>query len=49
MVGLLVVYTWSLAGYFVVVSLERARDSQLEAASRGRITQSTRRQNTLAA
>jgi tetratricopeptide (TPR) repeat protein len=49
MIGLLVVYTWSLVGYFVVVSQERMRESQLAAAGRGRITQSTRRQPTLAA
>jgi hypothetical protein len=49
MVGLLVVYAFSLVGYFVVVSRERARESQLAAATRGRITQSTRRPSNLAA
>jgi tetratricopeptide (TPR) repeat protein len=49
MVGLLVVYSFSLVGYFVVVSRERARDAQLHANTRGRITQSTRRSSNLAA
>jgi hypothetical protein len=47
--GLIAVYACSLGGYFVVVTRERRRESQLSAAGRGRITQSTRRQNTLAA
>jgi tetratricopeptide (TPR) repeat protein len=49
LVGLVVVYACSLVGYFVVVSRERTRDSQLDAASRGRVTQSTRRSSNLAA
>jgi tetratricopeptide (TPR) repeat protein len=49
MVGLLAVYTWSLVGYFVVVARERGRESQLAAATRGRLTQSTRHQSNLAA
>lgn len=47
--GLALLYAWSLGSYFWVVSRERARESKLEAAGRGRITQSTHRQNTLAA
>jgi tetratricopeptide (TPR) repeat protein len=49
LLGLVVVYTWSLVGYFVVVSQERAREASLSASTRGRITQSTRRQPSLAA
>ena len=47
--GLMAVYACSLGSYFVVVSRERAREAQLEAAMHGRITQSTRRQSSLAA
>jgi tetratricopeptide (TPR) repeat protein len=47
--GMIVVYAWSLGGYVVVVNLERAREAQLDSATRGRITQSTHRQSTLAA
>lgn len=46
---LVAVYAWSLTAYFVVVSHERQREAQLDAAGRGRITQSTRRQSNLAA
>lgn len=46
---LIVVYAWSLSAYFIVVSRERAREAKLDAASHGRLTQSTRRQPNLAA
>jgi len=49
MLGLVVVYAWSLAAYALVMTLERAREAQLEAATHGRLAQATRRQNTLAA
>jgi tetratricopeptide (TPR) repeat protein len=49
MLGLALVYAWSLASYAFVMTVERARESQLEAATHGRLAQATRRQNTLAA
>lgn len=47
--GVVFVYLWSLTGYFMAVNRERLREVQLDAAGHGRITQSTRRQSTLAA
>jgi hypothetical protein len=49
MLGLALVYAWSLASYAFVMTVERAREAQLEAAQHGRLAQATRRQNTLAA
>ncbi len=47
--GLVLVHVWSLAAYVIVTSRERAREARLEAATRGRITQSTARATGLAA
>ena len=49
MSGIALVYLWSLLAYVVVTSRERAREARLEAATRGRITQSTARTTGLAA
>lgn len=43
------VYLWSLSAYVLVTSRERVREARLEAATRGRITQSTARATGLAA
>ena len=49
MLALIFVYAWSLGSYAFVMTIERAREAQLEAASHGRLSQATRRQNTMAA
>src|SRR5262249_35229611 len=49
MLALVFVYTWSLASYAFVMTVERAREAQLEAATHGRLAQATRRQTTMAA
>ncbi|MFM7231298.1 MAG: tetratricopeptide repeat protein [bacterium] len=49
LVALVVVQLWSLTAYLVVMARDRRREAQLEAASRGRITQSTARTTGLAA
>src|SRR5262249_45382091 len=43
------VYAWSLLAYGVVMTVDRQREAQLEAAAHGRITQASRRQSSLAA
>jgi uncharacterized membrane protein affecting hemolysin expression len=48
-VALVVVQLWSLIAYLVVMARDRRREAQLEAATRGRITQSTARTTGLAA
>lgn len=47
--GLACVYGLSLLGYFRLTAQEREREAALNAASRGRITQSTRRASAIAA
>lgn len=47
--GIAFVYVWSLLAYAIVTASERAREARLEAATRGRITQSTARTTGLAA
>jgi Tfp pilus assembly protein PilF len=47
--GFAFLYVWSMFGYLVVSTRERQREAALGAAAIGRITQSTRRQPTLAA
>lgn len=47
--GLTLLYTWSIGSYLWAAARDRAREAQLEAASRGRLTQATRRQDRLAA
>jgi len=47
--GFVFIYVWSLFGYLVVTSRERERDAALGAVAIGRLTQSTRRQPSLAA
>lgn len=47
--GLVAVYAVSLLAYFHMNAVERARDAQLAATQRGKITQSTRRSTSLAA
>ncbi len=49
MAGFIFVYAWSLGGYLVIVNREAIRDAMLDSSSHGRITQSTRRQPSLAA
>ena len=46
---LVLVYAWSLGSYALVMTLERAREAQLEAATHGRLAQASRRQSSLAA
>jgi hypothetical protein len=47
--GFAFLYVWSMFGYLVVSTREREREAALGAVAIGRITQSTRRQPTLAA
>jgi len=49
LLALAAVYAWSLAAYALVMTLERHRESQLEAATHGRLAQASRRQSSLAA
>jgi hypothetical protein len=49
LLALAAVYAWSLAAYALVMTLERHRESQLDAATHGRLAQASRRQSTLAA
>ena len=49
LLALVFIYAWSLSAYAFVVTIERVREAQLEAASHGRLAQATRRQSTLAA
>jgi len=43
------VYAWSLAAYALVMTIERHRESQLDAATHGRLAQASRRQPSMAA
>ncbi len=47
--GILFIYAWSLLGYLTLTSAERRRESQNQAVSRGRLTQATRREPSVAA
>jgi hypothetical protein len=49
LLALTAVYAWSLAAYALVMTLERQRESQLDAATHGRLAQASRRQSSLAA
>ena len=49
MLALAGVYAWSLAAYALVMTVERHRDSQLDAATHGRLAQASRRQSSMAA
>jgi tetratricopeptide (TPR) repeat protein len=49
LLALAAVYAWSLAAYAMVMTVERQRESQLDAATHGRIAQASRRQPSLAA
>jgi len=43
------VYAWSLAAYALVMTIERHREQQLDAATHGRLAQASRRQSSMAA
>jgi tetratricopeptide (TPR) repeat protein len=43
------VYAWSLGAYALVMTVERHRESQLDAATHGRLAQASRRQSSMAA
>jgi hypothetical protein len=47
--GILFVYAWSLSAYFVVSSIERRRQTSLEAVVRDRVAQPARQQPPVAA
>jgi len=49
LLGLAAVYAWSLAAYALVMTIERHRESQLDAATHGRLAQASRRQSSMAA
>jgi hypothetical protein len=49
LLALAAVYAWSLAAYALVMTLERQRESQLDAATHGRLAQASRRQSSMAA
>jgi hypothetical protein len=49
LLALAAVYAWSLAAYALVMTVERQREAQLEAATHGRLAQASRRQSQMAA
>jgi tetratricopeptide (TPR) repeat protein len=49
LLALATIYTWSLAAYALVMTVERRRESQLDAATHGRLAQASRRQSSMAA
>jgi tetratricopeptide (TPR) repeat protein len=49
LLALVVVYAWSLGAYAMVMTVERHRESQLDAATHGRLAQASRRQSSMAA
>ena len=49
MLALTAVYAWSLGAYALVMTIERHREAQLDAATHGRLAQASRRQSSMAA
>jgi hypothetical protein len=49
LLALIGVYAWSLGAYALVMTIERHRESQLDAATHGRLAQASRRQSSMAA
>jgi tetratricopeptide (TPR) repeat protein len=49
LLALALVYAWSLAAYALVMTTERQREAQLDAATHGRLAQASRRQSSMAA